>query len=60
MSRVEYQITVVDTVGKWHRAPAADLVRRAGVPLSVAQKWAKVRHEMSPAELKRKLKAQVN
>lgn len=60
MSRVEYQITVVDTVGKWHKAPAADLVRRAGVPLSVAQKWAKVRREMSPAGLKRKLKAQVN
>ncbi len=43
MSRVDYQITVVDTIGKWHKAPAADLVRRAGVPLRVAERWAKVR-----------------
>lgn len=60
MSRVDYQITVVDTIGKWHKAPAADLVRRAGVPLRVAERWAKVRREMSPAGLKRKLKAQIN
>lgn len=60
MSRIDYQITVVDTIGKWHKAPAADLVRRAGVPLSVAERWAKVRREMSPAGLRRKLKAQVN
>lgn len=60
MSRVDYQITVVDTIGKWHKAPAADLVRRAGVPLRVAERWARVRREMSPAGLKRKLKAQIN
>ncbi len=60
MPRVEYQITVVDTIGKWHKAPAADLVRRAGVPLNVATRWARVRREMSPAGLKRKLRNQVN
>jgi uncharacterized protein (DUF2384 family) len=60
MARIDYQITVVDTIGKWHKAPAADLVRRAGVPLRVAERWAKVRREMSPAGLKRKLREQVN
>lgn len=59
-ARADYQITVVDTIGKWHKAPAADLVRRAGVPLSVATRWAKVRREMSPAGLRKKLKAQRN
>lgn len=60
MARYDYQITVVDAVGKWHKATAADLVRRAGVPLAVAARWAKVRREMSPGGLKRKLKEQRN
>lgn len=60
MARIEYQITVVDTIGKWHKAPAADLVRRAGLSPALAARWAKVRREMSPAGLRRKLKAQVN
>lgn len=60
MAGIEYEITVVDTINRWHKAPAADLVRRAGVPLSVANRWAKVRREMSPAGLKRELKARVN
>lgn len=60
MARVDYEITVVDTIGKWHKATAASLVRRAGVPPSVAARWAKVRREMSPAGLKRKLLAWKN
>jgi uncharacterized protein (DUF2384 family) len=49
-------ITVVDTIGKWQKAPAADLVRRAGISLEVAARWKRVRREMSPAGLKRKAK----
>lgn len=60
MTGIEYQITVVDTIGKWHKATALALVRDAGVPPTVAARWAKVRREMSPAGLKRKLKGQVN
>ena len=54
MARRDYQITVVDRIGKWHKAPAADLVRIAGVPLKVALEWAKIRRSMSPSGLKRK------
>ncbi len=60
MARVDYQITVVDTIGKWQNAMAPSLVRDAGVPMSVAIRWAKVRREMSPAGLKRKLKGLAN
>lgn len=60
MARREYIIVVVDTIGKWHNAPAPDLVRRAGVSLAVAAKWAQIRRQMSPAGLKRKLRDQVN
>lgn len=60
MAKKDYLITVVDTIGKWHNAPAADLVRVCGVPLVIAARWEKVRREMSPAGLKRKAKAQVN
>lgn len=51
----EYQITVVDTIGKWQKATAPALVRDAGVPMSVAIKWAKIRREMSPTGLRRKI-----
>lgn len=60
MSGRDYQITVVDTIGKWHRATEKALVRDAGVPPSVAARWAKVRREMSPSGLKKKLRAMVN
>jgi hypothetical protein len=56
----DYLIVVVDTIGKWHKAPAADLVRRAGVPLTVAARWQKVRRQMSPAGLKKKAREQRN
>ena len=60
MARREYLIVVVDTIGKWHNAPAPDLVRLAGVPLAVAAKWAQIRREMSMAGLRKKLRDQVN
>ena len=60
MARIEYQITVVDTIGKWHKATAAALLRDAGVPPGIAARWAKVRREMSPAGLRRKLAATRN
>lgn len=52
----EYQITVADCYGRWRKATAPALVRDAGIPPSVAARWAKVRREMSPAGLKRKLR----
>lgn len=53
---VEYEITVVDGRGCWKKATAPALVRELGVPLRVAARWAKVRREMSPAGLKRKMR----
>lgn len=55
-----YVIVVVDSHGKWRNATAGALVRRAGVPPIVAANWARVRRDMSPAGLKRKLRDQVN
>ena len=60
MPRIDYRITVVDVYGKWQKLTAPVLVRDAGVPMSVAIRWAKVRREMSVAGLTKKLKAQVN
>lgn len=56
----DYQITVVDIFGRWRHATAPALVRDAGVPPRIAARWAKVRREMSPAGLKKKIRAQVN
>lgn len=58
--RWEYQITVVDAIGKWQHCTAPALVRDAGVPMAVAIRWAKVRREMSVSGLRKKLKDQVN
>jgi hypothetical protein len=54
MAQRDYEITVVDTIGRWHKATAPALVRDAGVPPKVAAAWAKIRRQMSPAGLKRK------
>jgi hypothetical protein len=56
----EYQIVVVDGNMNWRKATAPALVRDVGVPPKVAARWAKVRREMSPAGLRRKLKGSVN
>lgn len=56
---MSYLIVVVDQLGKWRMATAADLVG-IGVPVRVAEKWRKVRREMSPAGLKRKAEATKN
>lgn len=58
MARTDYEIVVVDTIPQKF-PPASDLVK-AGVPLRVAQEWAKVRRAVSPAGLKRRLREQVN
>ena len=56
----EYQITVVDVHGKWQKATAPALVSDAGVPMSVAIRWAKIRRGLAVAGLRKKLKDQVN
>lgn len=54
MTRIEYHIVVVD---RWPKPfPGAKALTKAGVPVGVAVQWAKVRRQMSPAGLKRKLK----
>lgn len=55
MPRVDYLITVVDTIPlwKWRHATAKTLVA-CGVPLPVAARWERVRREMSPRGLARK------
>ena len=60
MARIEYHITVVDRWGTWRKKNLISMVRDAGVPIAVAARWEKVRREMSPAGLKRKLTAQRN
>ncbi len=55
MARRPYEITVVDGYGRWRKATAPALVREAGVPPQIAARWARVRRQMSPAGLKRKL-----
>lgn len=57
---MDYEITVVDMHGHWRKATAPALVRDAGVPPKIAARWAKVRRQMSPSGLKRKLVEQVN
>lgn len=56
----EYEITVVDSKNRWHKATAPALVRDAGVPPRIAARWAKVRRQMSPSGLKRKMAEQRN
>jgi hypothetical protein len=54
----EYHITVVD--GRSKSWSAKGLVRQTRVPVGVAARWHRVRREMSPAGLKRKLSEQRN
>lgn len=58
MSRTDYEIVVVDVNPK--PFPGAKALVKAGVPVSVANRWQKVRREMSPGGLKRKVRAQEN
>lgn len=58
--RTEWLISVVDNIGKWHKATASGLVRDAGASPQMAAKWAKARREMSSAGLKKKLRERVN
>lgn len=53
-------ITVVDAKVSWRKATAKALVTEAGLPLSVAGRWAGVRRAMSPKGLKKALKERVN
>ncbi len=58
MSRRGWIITVVDRIPKpW--PPASQLVE-TGVPVDVAADYARVRRELSPNGLKRRLKERVN
>lgn len=54
----DYEIVVVDTVTR--PFPPAKRLVQAGVPVSVAARWAQVRRELSPTGLKRQLKDRQN
>lgn len=60
MAGRDWVITVVDRNVVWRRATAAALVREAGASPQVAADWSRVRRQMSPAGLKRKLSEQRN
>jgi len=56
-----YWIDVVNRNERdWKRPDGAKGLVRAGVPPTVAARWVRVRREMTPAGLRRKLKAQRN
>jgi hypothetical protein len=46
--------------GVWKRATAARMVREAGVPPRVAAEWQRIRREMSPKGLERKMREQMS
>lgn len=58
--RDAWVITVVDPSVRWKRATAGALVREAGLPMRVAQRWRYVRRQLSPSGLKRALKSREN
>ena len=60
MAGRDWVITVVDRNVSWRKATAAKLVSEAGASPQVAADWAKVRREMSPSGLTRKMKATRN
>lgn len=57
--RVYLIVTVTGRPGRYF-PPAAEMVKEVGVPLAVAARWERERRTLSPAGLKRKLKAQRN